>query len=157
MSWLQKKSVVVPIDFSEESFTAVDVAREFVKNSSDLHLIHVTQPYSEHAIGGTWGKQSEEERIQSIRQAAQEKLENKDYKEAQIAIRIGSPPVEITDYAKESGAELIVMPSHGRTGIKHFALGSVAERVMRKAHCPVLVLRKKEQPEEPSQKITAYD
>jgi len=157
MSWLEKKCVVVPVDFSEESFTAIDVAREFVKTNAGLHLIHVTQPWSEHAIGGTWGKETEEERIQSIRQTIQDKLKENDYSDAQIAVHIGSPPVAITDYAKESGAELIVMPSHGRTGIKHFALGSVAERVIRKAHCPVLVLRKEEPEQEPSKKIISYD
>ncbi|MCF8037910.1 MAG: universal stress protein [Desulfohalobiaceae bacterium] len=157
MSWLKKKCVVVPIDFSEESFKAVDVAKEFVEEDSSLHLIHVTQPWTEHEIGGTWGEETEEERIQSIKNFLQDKLKDHDYKDAHIAVHLGSPPVVITSYAEETGAELIVMPSHGRTGIKHFALGSVAERVVRKAHCPVLVLKMGEQEKHREKKIISYD
>ncbi len=157
MSWLQKKCVLVPIDFSEESFQAIAVAKEFVDEVAHLHLIHVTQPWSEHEIGGTWGQETEEERLQSIKKAIQDRLKDADDQDAQIAVRIGSPPVEITSYAGEAGAELIVMPSHGRTGLKHFALGSVAERVLRKADCPVLVLRKEGEQKQESKKIIAYD
>jgi nucleotide-binding universal stress UspA family protein len=157
MSWLKKKSVVVPMDFSDDSYEAIDVAREFVDDTSHLHLIHVTQPWSEHEIGGTWGQETEEERLQSIKKVIQDKLSDTDFKNAQIAIRIGSPPVEITAYAEDASAELIVMPSHGRTGFKHFALGSVTERVVRRAHCPVLVLRKGGQEKQPGKKIIEYD
>ena len=55
---------------------------------------------------------------------------------------IGTPGLEILDYAQEKKVELIVIPSHGHTGIGRFLLGSVAERVVRYSHCPVLVLRK---------------
>ena len=48
---------------------------------------------------------------------------------------------EITTFAEENGAGLIVMPSHGRTGLAHIFIGSTAERVVRFSHCPVLVLR----------------
>ena len=157
MSWLKKTCVIVPIDFSEDSFQAVRVGLEFVEKNSNLHLIHVTQPWSEHEIGGTWGQETEEERIQSIKKAIQEKLKDTEYQRIPIVVRIGSPPVEITRYAEKSDAELIVMPSHGRTGIQHFALGSVAERVIRKAHCPVLVLRRKDEKKGPSKKIISYD
>lgn len=157
MSWLKKSCVVVPIDFSEDSFQAVQVGKEFVEDHADLHLIHVTQPWSEHEIGGTWGRKTEEERIKSIKEAIQEKMKDTEYKNVPIEIRIGSPPVEITRYAEKTGAELIVMPSHGRTGLQHFALGSVAERVIRKADCPVLVLRKKKQKKDTSKKIISYD
>ena len=54
---------------------------------------------------------------------------------------LGDPGHQIAEFAKEAGAGLIVMPSHGRTGLTHLLIGSVAERVVRFAHCPVLVLR----------------
>ncbi|WP_051564650.1 universal stress protein [Desulfovermiculus halophilus] len=156
MSWLQKKCVVVPIDFSDDSFQAIEVAREFVEQGADLHLVHITRPWSEHEIGGSWGQQTEEERLHSLKQTLRDKVQESGYNDAQIAVSIGSPPVEITTYAQEVGAELIVMPSHGRTGIKHLALGSVAERVVRMAKCPVLVLRTKEEPHT-KKKLIAYD
>jgi nucleotide-binding universal stress UspA family protein len=55
---------------------------------------------------------------------------------------LGEPAHGIADYAQDKKAELIVIPSHGRTGITRLLIGSVAERVVRLAHCPVLVLRK---------------
>jgi nucleotide-binding universal stress UspA family protein len=157
MSWLNKQSVLVPIDFSEESLKALDVAAEFVQDPAKIHVIHVTRPWSEHEIGGAWGQESEEERIRSLEQRIQEMLKGKNCSQAEVAIRIGSPPAEIAGYAEEAGAELIVMPSHGRTGIQHFTLGSVAERVVRIAHCPVLVLRRADHKKQPSKKIISYD
>ncbi len=156
MSWLQKKCVVVPVDFSQESFQAVDVASEFVQKASQVYIIHVSRPWDEHEVGGTWGTRTEEERMQSIQEKLQDELQKNGYEKLPIHICLGSPASEIISYAEEVEAELIVMPSHGRTGIKHFALGSVAERVVRMAHCPVLVLRKKEGKQE-GKKIISYD
>jgi nucleotide-binding universal stress UspA family protein len=57
-------------------------------------------------------------------------------------VRIGDPGHEIADCAAEIGADLVVISSHGRKGVKRLLIGSVAERVVRLSHCPVLVLRK---------------
>ena len=141
MTWLPKKNVLVPIDFSEESFNALEVAKCHVQVLSNLHLVHVTEDLIKHAYGDIWGETKAEERTKVLQDYLYEKLKAMSYQDVQFAVRIGSPPLEIIDYAKVIQAELIVMPSHGRTGIKHFALGSVAERVVRMAPCPVLVLR----------------
>ena len=58
-----------------------------------------------------------------------------------IACQIGDPGSEIVSFANEVNANMIIMPSHGRTGISRLLIGSVAERVLRLASCPVLVLR----------------
>ncbi len=63
------------------------------------------------------------------------------YKDVQINIEIGDPGYRIAEFAKGIRANLIVIPSHGRTGLAHMLLGSVAERVLRMSHYPVLVLR----------------
>ena len=62
--------------------------------------------------------------------------------EATVSVLLGTPGMEIADYAKDQGADLIVIPSHGYHGIKRMFLGSVAERVIRHAECSVLVLRR---------------
>src|SRR6185503_16514583 len=59
-------------------------------------------------------------------------------------VRTGSPALEIIDVAKSLTADLIVISTHGRTGLKHVVLGSVAEHVVRGAPCPVLVVRENE-------------
>jgi nucleotide-binding universal stress UspA family protein len=56
-------------------------------------------------------------------------------------LKVGSPFLEIIHAAQTDGADLIVMGTHGRTGIAHVLMGSVAERVVQKAHCPVLTIR----------------
>ena len=61
---------------------------------------------------------------------------------ATLAVAIGTPGLEIADYARRYKADLIVIPSHGYHGVKRLFLGSVAERVIRHAHCDVLVLRR---------------
>jgi nucleotide-binding universal stress UspA family protein len=55
-------------------------------------------------------------------------------------VRMGHVAQTIVDYAKDVGADLIVMGTHGRTGLAHFIIGSVAERVVRMAPCPVLTV-----------------
>ncbi|MEO1982325.1 MAG: universal stress protein, partial [Fuerstiella sp.] len=62
--------------------------------------------------------------------------------EATVAVQLGTPGLEIADYARDHGADLIIVPSHGYHGFKRMFLGSVAERVIRHAECSVLVLRR---------------
>ncbi len=69
------------------------------------------------------------------------KREFKDANEARAVLRSGYPVEEITEYARRSALDMIVIATHGRTGMKRALLGSVAERVVRHAPCPVLVVR----------------
>lgn len=62
----------------------------------------------------------------------------------QTAVRPGVPHQEITDYAKEANIDLIVLGTHGHTGLVHMLMGSVAEKVVRLAPCPVLTVRHSE-------------
>jgi len=63
---------------------------------------------------------------------------------ADTLVRIGSPALEIVETARNIPADLIVISTHGRTGLKHVFLGSVAEHVVQRAPCPVLVVRERE-------------
>lgn len=62
-----------------------------------------------------------------------------------LVLRSGHAPSEILDYADESGADLIVLGTHGRTGFEHLVLGSVTEKVLRKAKCPVLTVPRRDE------------
>jgi nucleotide-binding universal stress UspA family protein len=57
-----------------------------------------------------------------------------------VATAVGEPAVEIVAYAAEQGVHLLVLGTHGRTGLEHALLGSIAERVVRRARCPVLTV-----------------
>ncbi len=141
MSWLPKSSVVVPVDFSDESLAAVSVALEMVDSAANVHVIHVLPALSAMDPGVVWDTVDDASRQDHAEDALRAKLSG-GQKEVDVAIAIGDPGHEITNYASEVNAELLVLPSHGRTGMKRLLIGSVAERVMRLAHCPVLVLKK---------------
>ena len=141
MSWLKKKLVLVPLDFSELSYSAIAPAREFVGAETALMLIHVLTPLHPADPAAMWNTLDDEQRKQKVKEFLAQKLGEMGYKQVKIEVAIGDPSTEIIDYAQEISADLIVLPSHGRKGISRFLLGSVTERVVRLSPCPVLVLK----------------
>ncbi|MEQ8960094.1 MAG: universal stress protein [Coleofasciculus sp. C2-GNP5-27] len=141
MSWLKKNNVLVPTDFSDISFTAMTPALEFVEDISHLHVIHVLLPLSAVDPGTIWKTVTSESRQNNAKSVLKNKLSEMGYAGVQHQVSIGTPSHEIVDYAKEKGIELIVMPTHGHTGVKRVLMGSVAEQVVRLSPCPVLLLR----------------
>ena len=141
MSWLPKQNVVVPCDFSDESITAIDTALEMVGCPGQVHVIHVLPELSAGDPGVVWGTIDDGSRRDHATAALENLLSDEKYQGVDIVIAFGSPGHEIVEYAQTTNADLLVMPSHGRTGITRLLIGSVAERVVRLSHCPVLVLR----------------
>lgn len=142
MAYFPKKLVVVPVDFSQESLDAVEVGRQLVDAPEHLHVIHVLIDITPLEAGEVWGVIDPQARIEQAQKLLREKLADPKYQGVHTAVLMGEPAHGIANYAQEKQAELIVIPSHGRTGLTRLLIGSVAERVVRLAHCPVLVLRK---------------
>lgn len=142
MAYFPKKLVVVPVDFSQESLEAVEVGRQLVDAPEHLHVIHVLIDITPLEAGEVWGVIDPQARIEQAQRLLREKLADPQYQGVHTAVLMGEPAHGIANYAQEKQAELIVIPSHGRTGLTRLLIGSVAERVVRLAHCPVLVLRK---------------
>ena len=142
MTYFPKRCVVVPVDFSADSLAAVEVARTLVDSPDQLHIIHVLIDLAPLEAGEVWGVVDPQARVEQTEKLLKEKLTDPRIKGAHMAVLLGEPAHGIANYAQEKHAELIVIPSHGRTGITRLLIGSVAERVVRLAHCPVLVLRK---------------
>jgi nucleotide-binding universal stress UspA family protein len=134
------RKVLCPIAFEENSMVALNVAKKIAANQgATLVLTHVApvvmvpmewtlEPYKAAA-------EDAQERLQKIAEQL-----GADVK-CEIIVRVGDPPQGIIGVAVSTKADLIVMATHGRTGISHFVLGSVAERVVREAPCPVLTIR----------------
>ncbi|MDY6784048.1 MAG: universal stress protein [Cyanobacteriota bacterium] len=141
MSWLRKNCVVVPIDFSSESFAALSPALEFVENASHIYVIHVLTRFPAAEPGIIWNPADDRTRKYHAEFALREQLDELEYGGIHIEVTIGDPSSEILDFAEAKAAGLIVISSRGQTGIQRFFLGSVVERVVRFSHCPVLVLR----------------
>ncbi|MEO1297479.1 MAG: universal stress protein [Cyanobacteria bacterium J06636_16] len=141
MSWLKRKSVLVPLDFSELAYEAIAPAKEYVEDIASLKLLHVLAPLHPADPAAMWGTVNEDERKQKVRDFLQSKLDEMGCGGAHMDVCIGDPTTKIIGYAKEINADLIVMSSHGRKDISRFFLGSVAEQVVRLSPCPVLVLK----------------
>jgi nucleotide-binding universal stress UspA family protein len=142
MAWLPKQVVVVPVDFSDESFAAIDTALELVADASHIHVVHVLPALEPAEPGVIWNSIDDNSRRRHAEQALRERLTDAKYVQLNLHIAFGDPGHAVADFAQQNRAELIVLPSHGRRGLSRLLIGSTAERVVRMAHCPVLVLRK---------------
>ncbi|MFZ1027775.1 MAG: universal stress protein [Limnoraphis robusta] len=141
MSAIEKNCVVVPFDFGELSLNAVPTALEYVKSPEQVHVIHVLEPLPSTDPAMVWNTLDDDQRKINVHKALEKALNHPEYQGIQKYVEIGHPIEKIVDFAQEKNADLIVIPTHGRRGISRFMLGSVTERVIRFAQCPVLVLR----------------
>ena len=143
------KSILVPVDFSDCSRKALQYAIPFAQqHQAAITLLYVVAPPPYNT--GEFGAVNYALIESDMRAAAEEKL--KAFAETELAtqtqkewvVRTGSASAEIIAAAQSMPADLIVISTHGRSGIKHVLLGSVAEAVVRRAPCPVLVVRERE-------------
>lgn len=148
MSWTVHKPIVVPFDFSEHAIQAVHRAVTLAEDPAQVHVLHVLPFIVPTEPGVVWGTIDDESRIQHAREMMLEALPESKFGCVYVDVRLGDPGRVVADRADELDAELVVVGSHGRTGITRMLLGSVAERVTRFAHCPVLVVKLAPVPEE---------
>jgi len=141
MNWLEGKKLLVPIDFSETSYRALDTALEMASLPTHVYAMNVGVNLSVTSPESVWGVLTEESQREHIKKAFWKNFADERYRGIDFRVSFGDPGHEIANLAEEINADVIVIPSHGRTGLKRILLGSVAERVVRLAHCPVLVLR----------------
>jgi len=139
--------ILCPVDFSEVSGKSIRYAREFaVGMGASLHLLNVVEPRP-MAVDMSLSYVPLEE---DLEKAAREDLEEiagaerKHGVEVSLDVRIGSPSDSILEVAAEEGVSLIILGSHGKTGLSRLLMGSVAESVVRKAKCPVLIVKAEE-------------
>ena len=142
----QIQTILVPVDFSSHSEKAVDYAVSIAKRfGAKMHLLHCYQIN----LGSIspYGPVMPENLGDEIRKAAEQKLTEWHERLAQQGVESEEhlsplfPPEGIADTAADVGADLIVMGTRGLTGFKHVLLGSVAERTVRTAPCPVLTVK----------------
>ena len=145
---IKLKTVVVATDFSKTSDAALAYGRELARTfGAKLQLLHITDNIvTRYAFEGAMAlpmdvqieyEKSSQDRIDAM-------LREDDRRElgAIAVMRVSNSPADaIVEYAKEAGADVIVVGTHGRKALAHLVLGSVAERVVRLAPCPVLTVR----------------
>jgi len=140
--------ILVPTDFSKHSQNALLYAAAFAeKFGAELYLLHVVQDlavFIPDMITVAPPPTPSLEQLSSAARAAFDRLikENQlQHLKIQREVREGTPFYEIIRFAKETEIDLIVMGTHGHTGLVHVLMGSVSEKVVRKAPCPVLTVR----------------
>ncbi len=151
------RHILVPYDFSEYSHRAfawaVHLARQWQCPIDLLHVVPLLTSTSPLLTSGTFNLAKVQESLQTDAEASLSKVvagANTPSVNIRSQVRLGEPFHEICRVAEASHSNLIVMGSHGRTGLAHVFLGSVAERVVRYAPCPVLVVRREATANQPS-------
>ncbi len=143
-SWIPRR-ILVAIDFSHCSMRALDCALALSESfDSHLTLLHIMEPPA-HAAYPSSPASGFNESTQHLLEEARERLgalarKRLAQRHAEPLVRMGHAYSEISDTAKALAADLIVLGAQGDTYIKHIALGSTAERVVRHAPCPVLTV-----------------
>jgi nucleotide-binding universal stress UspA family protein len=141
------KRICCPIDFSDASRAAMEVAADLARRfDADLVLLHaypvpgytfpdgsvVASPKMLQDLADGAERHLDEWRLDAERAGAPR---------VTTAKSAGEPAKEIVAFARDSGVDLLVLGTHGRSGLEHALMGSITERVLRKAHCPVLTVR----------------
>lgn len=138
------KTVLCPIDYSKGSLAALEYALHFaLKEAASLYLMHVIDVRYLEGYTPLEVARPDSETINRINEELGERVPGDVRKKIRVEtiVTVGIPVLEIVNTAKEKGVDVIIMGTHGRTGIAHVIMGSVAENVVRRAHCPVLTVR----------------
>lgn len=143
----QLARILVPVDFSPFSYGALRFAREWAQRfGSEIRVLHVIEPINTFGVLGMESVAPTLEPVDfhEVARAELDKLAREtspDPAKVSVRLRDGAASHEIIAAAREWKADLIIIATHGRTGLSHVLLGSTAEQVVRHAPCPVLTLR----------------
>ncbi len=140
------KSICCPIDFSDASRaameTAIDLARRFGATLTLLHAYPVPgYTFPDGSVVAS-PRMLQELADQAAKHVAEWKRQAEQMGAPTVVAEtlVGEPAAEILSYARDRGIDLLVLGTHGRTGLEHALMGSIAERVVRRARCPVLTV-----------------
>ena len=144
------RKILVPIDFSDYSKKALRYAVPFARQfNATIYLLYVVEPtiYPADFSFGQIGMPNVENELRTKgEQELQELIKNeiKGAVPSEAFVKVGLPFVEVVSFAKDEKIELIIVATHGHSGVEHVLFGSTAEKIVRKAPCPVLVVRSDE-------------
>jgi universal stress protein A len=138
------KRLLVPTDFSESSLKALDYAIQFARShgTAELILLHVIEGIRHTRYIPDVSALLEQQRAEAADRIAElEQRVRRRRVKCRAVLHFGIPYQVIAENAEKCNADLIIIATHGHTGLAHLFLGSVAERVVRVAKCPVLTVR----------------
>ncbi len=133
------RTILSPVDFDENSLTALEVAKQMaLDHDGTVHLLHVVASVLSPEDADDAYRSQEENVRARLAQIAEQRLAGIRH---EIHARAGDTAKTVAQTAAELKADVVVIATHGRTGLTHLFLGSVAEHVVRESHCPVLTVR----------------
>jgi universal stress protein A len=139
------KTILCPTDFSEDSCRAIEYGVRFARVSDGTlllaHIIHVPSGELYQPERPTLNFDEATARARALLEDIQQKRTS-GYPKCELLVEIGDPYEQLLAIVKRRNVDLIVTATHGRSGIEHLVLGSVAEKVIRHAPCPVFVVRR---------------
>jgi|MudIll2142460700_1097286.scaffolds.fasta_scaffold731390_1 nucleotide-binding universal stress UspA family protein len=144
---MSERKILFPTDFSHTGDAALDLATSLARErGAKLLIVHVEEPPAAYGAGEMYYGMPD-----PVTEDLRKMLEQVGPPDPQVPCErrliTGDPATAIAQLAQEEGVELIVMGTHGRTGLMRLLMGSVAEAVVRRAPCPVLTLRQPSAPE----------
>ena len=136
------KKIVCPIDFDGNSLEALAMAADLARqHDATVYVVHALGAVDPLVVSAQIAfERARQEGRRDLENIAKKHLEGVKY---ETMLRVGNAANEIVAVVSETGADLVVMATHGRTGMSHMLMGSVAEKVVRRAPCPVLTVRTK--------------
>jgi nucleotide-binding universal stress UspA family protein len=143
------KKILVPTDFGDAADAALTYARALARNfGASVEVLHVAEDVSARMFAGEVYVAVPQTLQQDIEEAAGKQLDQRlvdndpqPLPMRRVVVTSNAPALTIVNYARDNTVDLIVMGTHGRGALSHLLMGSVAERVVRLAGCPVLVVR----------------
>lgn len=134
------QNILVPVDFSPGSDAAVTYASSLAKDSdAELHFLHVNERVVTYVDG--FGGYPTHADVEPFKELLEQVRPTTPGVQSRHCFKEGNPTEDIVEYAKKNDVDLIVMGTHGRTGLDRLLMGSVVEAVMRRAPCPVLTVK----------------
>jgi universal stress protein A len=139
------KTILCPTDFSEESFRAIEYGLRFAKAADGTlllaHVIHVPSGELSQPDGHVLTfEQAKQRTLTLLEELRQKRLQN--YPKCELLVDIGDPHDVLIGIAAQRKVDLIIIATHGRSGFEHLVMGSVAEKIIRHAPCPLFVVRR---------------
>lgn len=146
---LHPRHILVPTDFSAASRKALAYADAFAATfGAKVTLVHVIEPMvlpPEYGYLPPYSPEDEARQVEAVRKQLLDIAAGlESAKRTEVSVRVGRPWHEVVGAVSELGVDLLVLTTHGRTGLRHMLMGSVAEKIVRHTACPVLVVRPEE-------------
>ena len=138
---MSQPKILFPTDFSHSGDIALQAATELAKSRNGrLLIVHVEEPPPVYG-GGDWYYGIPSPQKEQLMEMLNQVVPNDPQVPCERYLLTGDPAEAILEFAERENVAMIVMGTHGRTGVLRFLMGSVAEAIVRKAPCPVLTMR----------------